>query len=246
MPRIRSIKPIFWDDKKISKLSRDARLIFIAMWNFTDDNGAVIADLTWLKSKILPYDELPTGKFAAWIKEIINEDFIKPVKYNNEEYFFINFESNSIAGQVINRPNYRDVFIEKSILKGLLEDSKNNHTPISDDSVHDRIGLDKDMDGIGGDGRKVLKNKKVFQPPTLSEVEIYFNENGYNKELAGNFFKYYDVKNDAGENWVDSRGKKVLNWKKKAISVWFKDTHKLVSQQKTEVKNGIAQSIKDF
>ena len=51
MARIRTIKPQFWDDLKIGRLSRDARLLYIGLWNFADDLGVVIADPVWLKSK---------------------------------------------------------------------------------------------------------------------------------------------------------------------------------------------------
>ena len=32
MPRIRTIKPEFWEDDVIGRLSRDDRLLFIATW----------------------------------------------------------------------------------------------------------------------------------------------------------------------------------------------------------------------
>jgi hypothetical protein len=37
--RIRSIKPAFWTDEKINRLSNDAALFFIGLWNFADDYG---------------------------------------------------------------------------------------------------------------------------------------------------------------------------------------------------------------
>ncbi len=52
MARIRTIKPKFWDDTKLSKISRDARLTYIGMWNFSDDLGVTIKNTIWLKSKI--------------------------------------------------------------------------------------------------------------------------------------------------------------------------------------------------
>ena len=58
MARIRSIKPKFWDDIKIGRLSRDARLLYIGLWSFSDDIGVVIGDSIWLKSKVFPYDQI--------------------------------------------------------------------------------------------------------------------------------------------------------------------------------------------
>ncbi len=46
MARIRTTKPEFWSSAQIIELSRDARLLFIGMWNFCDDNGRHKASLT--------------------------------------------------------------------------------------------------------------------------------------------------------------------------------------------------------
>ncbi|MFC9768913.1 hypothetical protein [Rhodococcus jostii] len=57
MARIRTIKPTFWTDSKVVRASRDARLLFIGMWNFAScDNGHVIDDSYQLKLQILPAD----------------------------------------------------------------------------------------------------------------------------------------------------------------------------------------------
>lgn len=65
-------------------------------------------------------------------------------------------------------------------------------------------------------------NRKVNLPENENEIVNYFNENGYNKKSAIKFFKYYSV-----SNWIDSNGKKIINWKQKAQSVWFKDENKI-------------------
>jgi len=44
MARIRTIKPEFWTDGDMFKLSRDARLFYIGLWNFCDDNGVIEHD----------------------------------------------------------------------------------------------------------------------------------------------------------------------------------------------------------
>ena len=65
------------------------------------------------------------------------------------------------------------------------------------------------------------KAPKVFVPPTLEEVVEYFKLNNFSEESGETAFKYY---NEA--NWHDGKGKKVLNWKQKMISVWFRDKNK--------------------
>lgn len=61
------------------------------------------------------------------------------------------------------------------------------------------------------------KKRKEFIPPSVSEVEKYFDEKGYSLGAAKKAFEYYD----AG-GWKDGKGNPVLNWKQKMISIWFK------------------------
>jgi hypothetical protein len=72
---------------------------------------------------------------------------------------------------------------------------------------------------------KVNKSKVniLFIPPSLSDVVLYFKENGYKEETAIKMFNSYSV-----ADWIDSKGNKVKNWKQKAINVWFKDENKII------------------
>ena len=56
MARIRTIKPDFWTDEKIVELSPLARLLFIGLWNFADDDGRMPYSTTRIKLQILPAD----------------------------------------------------------------------------------------------------------------------------------------------------------------------------------------------
>lgn len=52
MGRIRTIKPTFWTDGKISRLSDSSALLFIALWNFSDDFGFFSCDTLELSLKV--------------------------------------------------------------------------------------------------------------------------------------------------------------------------------------------------
>jgi hypothetical protein len=54
---MRSIKPEMWDDVSLSKVSRDARLLYISMWNFADEEARMHGDARWIKGHCLPYDD---------------------------------------------------------------------------------------------------------------------------------------------------------------------------------------------
>lgn len=57
MARIRSIKPEFWTDRKLATISRDARLLYIAMWNLADEWGRLQGDRRYIKGHCFPYDD---------------------------------------------------------------------------------------------------------------------------------------------------------------------------------------------
>jgi len=67
------------------------------------------------------------------------------------------------------------------------------------------------------------KNEKnnTYAPPSLSQVRDYFKQNGYSEGVAVTAFNYY-----ASNDWKDSKGNKVKNWKQKMHGVWFKEENK--------------------
>lgn len=68
MARIRTIKPDFWTDGNMVKLSPFARLLYIGMWNFTlCDHGHVADDAMKLKLQILPMDPVDIEELLAEI-----------------------------------------------------------------------------------------------------------------------------------------------------------------------------------
>jgi hypothetical protein len=57
MARIRSVKPETWSDQKLARLSRDARLLYISLWNFADEQGRMVGDPRQVKGMCLPMDD---------------------------------------------------------------------------------------------------------------------------------------------------------------------------------------------
>lgn len=57
MARQRWIWPEFWDDPDIGRLSRDERLLFIALFSLADDEGRILADPLYLRGAAFRYDD---------------------------------------------------------------------------------------------------------------------------------------------------------------------------------------------
>ena len=102
MPRSRMVKPEFFDDEKLSEISRDARLLYVGLWVNSDDYGVVKGNHKWLKSKIYPYDEISPHQFTKWINELIGQDCIRAFKTKGENYYYIRTFSQH---QYINNPS---------------------------------------------------------------------------------------------------------------------------------------------
>ena len=82
-----------------------------------------------------------------------------------------------------------------------------NKRPTSDQQVTTNKNVKND---------KNVKNKEDngrFTPPTLVEVVIYAKEKNQSEDLAKRFYDYFTT-----GDWIDSKGKKVKNWKQKFIT----------------------------
>jgi hypothetical protein len=86
MPRIRTIKPEFWTDEKIVELSIPARLFFIGLWNFADDNGVLENKPKQLKIRIFPTDKVDILNLLG---ELEKQEIIITYEINSESYIWI-------------------------------------------------------------------------------------------------------------------------------------------------------------
>ena len=90
MPRIRSIKPDFWNDEKLGQEPEVIMLTFIGLWNFSDDYGVVKANHIWLKNQIYPYkDKLRIDAFSSWLQRLSELEAIIPFTYRGESFYYI-------------------------------------------------------------------------------------------------------------------------------------------------------------
>lgn len=79
MPRIRTVKPEFWEDEKVACLSRDARLMYIGCFNLADDEGLLRWSPAYLKSALFMYDDdLDTTDVKGLMDEIVEQSAILP------------------------------------------------------------------------------------------------------------------------------------------------------------------------
>jgi len=143
--RIRTIKPEFWSDSKIVQLSLQARLLFIGLWQISDDWGISRANLTWIRSQLLPFDSIKAERVTKWVNELIKLNLIRPFNVNGENYFeIINFKKH----QVVNRPSK----FRYPSPKTLTEHSVSTHGVLTDGRVKEVGNRNKEVGGVVGGG----------------------------------------------------------------------------------------------
>jgi hypothetical protein len=93
MARIRSVKPEFWDDRKLAKrVSRDGRLLYIALWNLADEHGRLNGDPQWIKGQVFSYDDdLDADGVAKLLEELQNPALaaVQAYEVDGDPYLFL-------------------------------------------------------------------------------------------------------------------------------------------------------------
>jgi len=161
MPRIRTVKPEFFDDEKLATVSRDARLTFIGLLIYSDDYGVVKGNSRWLKARIFPYDDIPLEMFEGWLLELTDLGIIAPFTAREETYLYIR---NFTKHQVIDRPSKSR---NPEPPQDILEAKASPRRSLADDSTSPRRIL---ADGKGRE-REREEEREVRSAPSAREPE---------------------------------------------------------------------------
>lgn len=156
MARIRTIKPDFWTDEKLTECSMSARLFFVGTWNFADDKGNLVRSAKKLKMQVFPADSI---ECEPLIQELLQIGVMIEYEVGGEKYLHIKgFEKH----QVINRPSKSS--IPEQIFSEQKEQSK-------DDSLNAHGALTDGREGKGKEGIDTssrtapTKSKKPVKTP---------------------------------------------------------------------------------
>lgn len=147
MARIRSIKPEFWSSEQVMECSRDARLLFIGLWNFCDDAGRHPLSPRQIKALVFPGDDtLTVADVHRMIYELSKNGLIERYQVDGKDYLQVT----GWQHQKIDRP-------QKPKYPGPPDDhSSNVHREPSTEHREDK-GKDKGKDK-GEDSKIVAVN----------------------------------------------------------------------------------------
>ena len=104
MARIRSIKPEFWVSEQIAECSTNARLTFVGMWNFCDDNGVHPAKPKTLKAELFPMDDITAAAVGDWVSELVRAGLVAEFESEGERYWHV---TGWTRHQKIDRPSFK-------------------------------------------------------------------------------------------------------------------------------------------
>jgi len=99
MARIRTIKPEFWTDERLTECSLSARLLFIGTWNFADDNGNLDRSPKQIKARVFPLDSI---ECEPLLQELITQGLL--IEYSVSDKTFLHIQGFN-KHQLINRPS---------------------------------------------------------------------------------------------------------------------------------------------
>ncbi|RJO61070.1 MAG: hypothetical protein C4542_07220 [Dehalococcoidia bacterium] len=212
MARIRTVKPEFCDDEKLGSVSRDARLLFIGMWIYSDDFGVVKGNSRWLLNKIFPYDSTKISIFDGWLNELISIDVIRPFETNGEKYFYIkNFD----AHQKIDKPSKtrnpeppEEVILDEyspSIRRGLAVGS----------SSHKGSSKGRESEGKGEDDARTKSLHGEFQNVLLTDQELEKLQERFGKEKTLALIERLSSGMASKGYKYSSHYATILNWEKR-------------------------------
>lgn len=155
MARIRTIKPDFWRDEKLSTISAEAALLAIGLLNHADDDGYFNANIKLIEADVFPLREL-SRSCTVLLQELHSIGYIALFSGTDDKRYgqIVNFDKH----QVINKKNSSKI----KPLIGLPEDYRS-------DTVVLPVGMEKEKEGK-------RNGKERNLPCTVTGTESRFDE----------------------------------------------------------------------
>lgn len=178
MARIRSIKPDFWTDEKAVELSAFARLLFIGLWNFVDDDGRIAFSEKKHKMQILPSDPIDISELFG---ELRGKGLIQVYTVENAEYLqVVNFAKHQkIDKRTPSRlPPNPDGLPESPRIpptegKGMEEEKKEAESGDSHSGDFKKQIFDSGLKLIGGESKRSLVGKWIRDHGELGVIAAF-------------------------------------------------------------------------
>ena len=175
MARIRSIKPEFFTSETIASLPLSARLTFVGLWTYVDDNGVGLDNEMLINASVWPLEEDSLETLARTREDLATlsrKDLVKRYRDSRKGYLFVTSWDEHQKVDHPRRPRYprpEDVVSEPASPC----DDANPRDDVAIDSRDSREDLAPEQgSGIRDQGRKHLAGKPAgqFPAPTMTRI----------------------------------------------------------------------------
>lgn len=167
MARIRTVKPAFFRDLKVAQLSPEARLTFIGLWTYVDDEGRGLDEPRLLKADLWPLDEQVTLKvLEGHLQDLVRLGMLVRYETSGKKVLSV---VNWAKHQRINRPQPSELPAPPEVT-----DSVNDHGTFSERSVNDHGTLTGGRERKGRDIH-AARERSVNDHGTTTWLTPYFD-----------------------------------------------------------------------
>lgn len=219
MGRIRTIKPEFPQSESMGSVSRDARLCFIMLWTFADDEGRLRANPMMLANILFPYDTDAKDLIDGWLEELHRVKSI--IRYEVDGNKFIQICKWS-SHQKIDRATKSKIpaFDESSTTARLqLDEHSTSPRRAFDESSSQEGNVSRKVSGNGVDLNTTVESASQTQPDGSKSIRLHVFE--FWKQVTGHKQSKYNDKLDKlikarmGEGFTVSDLEQAINgmWK---------------------------------
>lgn len=144
MARKRMLSPEIWDNDRFGSLSLLAKIIWIGMISNADDEGRGRAAASYLKGRILPYDELRIADIDKALLEISQKMSVKLYEIEGSRFYELTHWQN---WQSLNRPTKSKLPAPPDCGEGEIilnsENSLSTHEQLTEYSLLEKKGKEK-------------------------------------------------------------------------------------------------------
>ncbi len=202
MARQRMVKPDFFDSESLAMCSFAARIAFIGLWCFSDDQGNTKASVRKLRKQIFPNEDMRDAEFEGLLSELEEVGCIKEYEVDGERYITV---PNFLTYQTVKNPSKTNIppppkSMEKVKITHFFQPYYGGASPVLDQHAHGMAqpyprtdpGREQDGGRTGADpalthdgppmnelrkGLDILPTAKISNPPSNEIFENPIVEN---------------------------------------------------------------------
>jgi len=215
MARIRTIKPEFWCDEKLSPLSAIDRLVFLGLISMSDDYGRVHDNIKIIDAFVFPNSDDSVRESLANLSRIIR---IRRGKSSSGMPIIeiVNWDRH----QKVDKPQPKlalppiSTKTQENVDENAIRESFENHSRTALELVAPLTPTptptptnDQRPTIVDQVAKATTRTKSKFVAPTLEEVQSYCLEAAIALD-AEQFFDHYEA-----QGWKISNGRAIVNWR---------------------------------